>query len=280
MNIMQGAILGLVQGLGEFLPISSSGHLFLARLIMGIDAGNPAYKILDILLHVGTLIPIIVVFWRDWIDMIAHPIRNKTLLYLFCASLPALVFYLVFDYDMFDSGWALAPSFILTAILLLLMDIVSSCRKKVTGKVTLGKALIMGFMQGIGLLPGVSRSGSTMFGGVLSGLDRKSCARFSFMMSAPAIVASLLVEGKHALDEHLFESLDMAPTIVAVLVACVVGYLTIRFMLKIITWVPMSWFGIYLVLLAIVILLLQLAGYPSLPAFTVPEGMSILALSL
>ena len=88
MSIIQGAILGLVQGLGEFLPISSSGHVLLASMLMGVEF-NDTYKILVILLHVGTLIPALIVFWNDWIDMILHPIRNKTLLLLFLASLPS-----------------------------------------------------------------------------------------------------------------------------------------------------------------------------------------------
>ena len=90
MNVLQAATLGLIQGLGEFLPISSSGHLLLARFLLGIQAETPdiqsAYKMLDILLHIGTLIPVIIVFWKDWIQMIVHPIRNRTLLYLILAS--------------------------------------------------------------------------------------------------------------------------------------------------------------------------------------------------
>ena len=82
MSILQSAFLGLLQGLGEFLPISSSGHLLLSRLFLGIQTDTPAMKMLDILLHIGTLIPVLIVFRKDWIDMILHPVRNKTLLLL------------------------------------------------------------------------------------------------------------------------------------------------------------------------------------------------------
>ncbi len=275
MTILQGAILGLVQGLGEFLPISSSGHLLLTRLLMGIPSDNPAFRLLDILLHVGTLIPVVLVFWKDWIDMLLHPIRNHTLLHLFCASLPALLFYVVFDFDAFSNGWFLGPCFLLTALLLIGMD-VAFARKRTHMHVHLPQAIAMGFMQGVGLLSGVSRSGSTMFGGAVSGVERKAVARFSFMMSLPAILASLLVEGKHALEENLFAYLDLAPTVVAILVAMITGYLAIRLMLSLITRIPMSCFAVYMLLLAIAYMALQLLGFPLFPAFEIPAGLSIL----
>ena len=94
MTILQSAVLGLIQGLGEFLPVSSSGHLLLARIFLGIQTDSPAMKMLDILLHIGTLIPVLIVFRKDWLEMILHPFRNKTLLLLVIASVPTLLVYL------------------------------------------------------------------------------------------------------------------------------------------------------------------------------------------
>ena len=273
MNIIQGAILGLLQGLGEFLPISSSGHLLFAQLLMGMDGNDKALKLLTILLHAGTLLPIIIVFWKEWWDMILHPVKNRTLLLLFIASLPALVFYIVFDMGVFDNGWFLGVSFLITSVLLLLSEAVSRRR---TGKLAQEPgflhAICMGVMQGLGLLPGVSRSGSTISGGLLSGLDRKAAAKFSFMMSAPAVLGSLLVEGKHALDDGLFAHLALAPTVVGVLVAAVTGYLAIRWMLKIIARVPLTWFALYMAVIGLIYLVLQLTGSPLVPAFVFPGG--------
>ena len=82
MNVLQGALMGLIQGLGEFLPVSSSGHLLLSRIFLGIQTETPALKMLDILLHVGTLLPVLIVFRKEWIEMILHPLRNKTFLLL------------------------------------------------------------------------------------------------------------------------------------------------------------------------------------------------------
>ena len=285
MNILQSAVLGLIQGLGEFLPISSSGHLLLARFFLGIQGSTAeaqaAYKVLDILLHVGTLIPLVIIFWKDWIDMLRHPVKNKTLIYLIVASLPTLAIYMaakvlfpsVHGFSVFDSGWFLGASFLITAFFLLICDVVSS-RRPASGKgVGVVQAFFMGVFQGIGLIPGVSRSGSTILGGVLSGLDKKKAATFSFMMSAPAILGSLIMEGKDALDEGLFSSLQVVPVVVGILVAAVSGYLALKFMLKIISTVPLSRFAVYLALIGILFLILQLAGTSILPPFAVPSSV-------
>ena len=284
MNVFQSAVLGLIQGLGEFLPISSSGHLLLARFVMGIQGQSAqalaAYKVLDILLHVGTLIPLLLVFRKEWLEMICHPIKNKTLFHLFVASVPTLVIYfaakLLFPeqhgFSVFDNGWFLGVSFLITALFLLLCDALSACSGRAGEKVGFVHALVMGVFQGIGLIPGVSRSGSTIFGGVCSGLKKQSAARFSFMMSAPAILGSLIMEGKDALDEGLFNRMDMLPVVVGIMVAAVSGYCALRFMLKIISTVPLSRFAVYLAVLGIVYLVFQLAGSSIVPAFSVPAS--------
>lgn len=284
MNVIQGALLGLIQGLGEFLPISSSGHLLLAQKLFGLTGSDAAMKMLDILLHVGTLIPVLLVFWREWIDMIAHPVRNKTLLKLVVASLPTLIIYFIAKkvlvvsddirgFSVFDNGWFLGVSFLITAVFLLLCDRIASSRKIAPEKeVSFLQAFIMGIFQGAGLLPGVSRSGSTIFGGVASGLGKDKAARFSFMMSAPAILGSLLMEGKSAVEEGYIRDIDLFPSIVGIAVAAVTGFAALRFMLKMISKVPLSWFALYVAVLGIAWLLLQLAASPLVPAFALPAA--------
>ena len=283
MTILQAALLGLLQGLCEFLPVSSSGHLLLARLLLGIQTDSPALKMLDILLHVGTLIPVAVVFWKDWVNMLAHPIRNKTLLLLVIASLPTLAVYVlakklfpsVDGFAVFDSGWFLGASFLLTAAFLVFCDArarSASCRKN---KPDLLSALVMGLFQGIGMIPGVSRSGSTISGGVLAGLKKETAARFSFMMSAPAILGSLLMEGKDAVEAGWLREIQLVPTLVGILIACISGFAAIRFMLRIITRMPMGYFALYLALLGIGFLLLQLTGSSLVPAFQLPAAAPV-----
>ena len=282
MSILQSALLGLIQGLGEFLPVSSSGHLLLARLFLGIQTDTPAMKMLDILLHIGTLIPVLIVFRKDWIDMILHPVRNKTLLLLVIASLPTLAIYLaakkifpdVNGFAVFDSGWFLGSSFLITALFLLLCDRISFRKKNGKGaKLGIVQAAVMGLFQGIGMIPGISRSGSTILGGVSTGLNRTNAAKFSFMMSAPAILGSLLMEGKDALELGYASEIALIPSLIGIIVAAVVGYLAIRFMLKIIAKVPLSWFALYLAVIGILYLLLQFTGSPLTPPFAIPAAV-------
>ena len=288
MTILQGAVLGLIQGIGEFLPISSSGHLLLAQKLMDIDANGAAMKMLSILLHVGTLIPVLIVFWKDWIDMILHPVRNKTLLLLIVASLPTLAIYLLAKklivingpdgvlegFEIFDSGWFLGASFLVTALFLLICDRLSIRQQKMPSSkpVRYIPAIVMGCFQGIGMIPGVSRSGSTILGGVSSGLNKTRAARFSFLMSAPAILASLLMEGRDAIKEGYFKNVELFPSLIGVAVAAVTGFFAIRFMMKIIGKISLCWFSLYVAVIGIAVLLLQLAGSPRLPAFEIPSS--------
>ena len=281
MNTLQAALLGLLQGLGEFLPISSSGHLLLGRMVLGIgiDEASGAYHMLDILLHVGTLIPVLIVFWKDWWAILRNPFKSKTLLLLFIASMPTLAFKFIFD-DFIDgasaTGWFLGISFLMTAVFLLVAEYVSAKKQQKTDQPGFLHAIIMGCMQGIALLPGVSRSGSTLAGGLLSGLDRKGAAKFSFMMSAPAIAGAMLLEGKDAIENGWINELALVPTLVGILVAAVTGYLAIRFMLRLITKVSLNWFALYVAILGVLFLALQLFGFPGVTPFAPPAEAAAL----
>lgn len=274
MNVIQSAILGIVQGLAEFLPISSSGHLILARAIMGITAAESEtgpYLMLDILLHLGTLAAVFAVFWRDWLDLIRHPIKNRTLLLLFVASLPTLFvgLFLKDFVDQFFTGYFLGISFLITGIFLMIAEKMSSTGKG-TSEVKMKNAIVMGVMQAVAILPGVSRSGSTLMGGMVSGLDRKKTAKFSFMMSAPAILGSFVVEGKDALEAGFFSQIAVVPTIVGVVAAAVCGFIAIKFMMRLIEKISLNYFTLYVCLVGLAVLMLQLAGCPALPAFQLP----------
>ena len=133
----------------------------------------------------------------------------------------------------------------------------------------------MGLFQGIGMIPGVSRSGSTILGGVSTGLNKPTAAKFSFMMSAPAILGSLLMEGKDALELGYFSEISLLPALAGIIVAAAVGYLAIRFMLKMISKVPLSWFALYLAVIGVIYLLLQIAGSSVVPAFAVPAAVPV-----
>ena len=265
MSIFLAALLGLIQGLAEFLPISSSGHLNLFQALFQVNLENQL--LFNILLHMGSLAAVLAVFWKDWLHMLLHPVKDKTLLLLIIASLPALVAKLLLG-DTLDyletHNDILGVCFLLTGLLLMLTQWVSTRNQRrmaELGDPGVLQALAMGCMQAVGMLPGVSRSGSTIFGGVATKLTRESAARFSFMMSMPAIVASFLSEGYKAVkDGALAQTGDWTAIIVGVVVAGVSGYLAIRFMLRIITRVSLNWFALYVILLGILVIALQAAG--------------------
>lgn len=264
MSILTGALLGLLQGLAEFLPISSSGHLNLMQALWGLEIEHQL--LFNILLHVGTLIAVAVVFWKDWLDMIAHPIKNKTLLLLVIASLPALAAKIIFDQplDYLEThNILLGVCFLITGLMLMLAQSLSvrhqrqGVEKQQVGPL---EALIMGCLQAVGMLPGISRSGSTIFGGISSGLSRQTAAKFSFMMSVPAILGGLLSEGKDALESGLNFGSDLPAIIVGMVVAAISGYIAIRFFLHLISHSTLNWFALYVTVLGIVVIILQLTG--------------------
>ena len=265
MGILQASILGLAQGLAEFLPISSSGHLNLLEILLRVDLENQL--LFNILLHVGTLIAVLAVFWREWLHMILHPVKDKTLLLLIIASLPALAAKLLLDEPLMNliaGNAVLGISFLFTGLLLVLTQSISQRhenRGKQQKQVGVFHAIVMGCLQAVGILPGISRSGSTIFGGVASGLDRKTAAKFSFMMSMPAILGSFLSEGYDAYQAGAFSQTgDWTAILIGMVVAAVSGYLAIRFFLRIITRVSLNWFALYVVLLGIAVIYLQGAG--------------------
>ena len=264
MSILEGALLGLLQGLAEFLPISSSGHLNLFQALLNTQLDNQL--LFNILLHVGTLVAVAVVFWKDWLDMLLHPIKNRTLLLLFIASLPALVAKIIFDkpLDYAEThNTLLGICFLITALMLVLTQRFSR-RQEEAGiakeKVGFVEAIVMGCLQAVGMLPGISRSGSTIFGGVCARVNRESAAKFSFMMSAPAIVGGLLSEGKDALEAGISFGNDLPAIIVGMVVAAVVGYLSIRFFLKVIANATLNGFALYVAVVGVVVIILQIMG--------------------
>lgn len=266
LEIIQAVILGVIQGLTEFLPVSSSGHLMLVQRIFGV--AEPSLT-MTILLHLGTLVAVFVVFWRDWWAMLKNPFKNHVFWMLVLATLPTIPVALLLK-DVVDgplSGLLLGICFLVTGLLLTLAEWFSSRRRPVgrhsrrsqlvsVESVTPKQALSMGAMQAVAILPGVSRSGSTIVGGLFAGLPRTTAAKFSFMMSAPAILGSLILELKDIVtgEARIFTEGWLAPMI-GVVVSGIVGYLAIRWMLKLLNRVSLRVFAVYVGILGVLVLL-------------------------
>ncbi len=256
MNALQGLILGIVQGLTEFLPISSSGHLLVLQTIFGIDTDGQL--LLNILLHLGTLVAVFAVYWRRIWNMICHPIQSD-LKWLVIATIPAVIAALVVNFDAAFEGQFIIWSFYLTSIVLVAGDMIGKWRRwnhRLHKQVNLGDAAAMGLMQAVAILPGLSRSGSTISAGVASGLTRKRAADFSFLMSIPAILGSLVLELKGiVLDGEPIGDITFLPTFLGVVAAAVFGFIAIKGMLKLIRRISMKWFALYTFLLGTFLLL-------------------------
>ena len=246
-EIIYTIILGIIQGLTEFLPVSSSGHLTLFAEIFGITENN---LFTAVALHFGTLMAVVVFYFKDLIGLLKRENHSK-LGNLVLATIPAGLFMLVINNSvekMFNSSKFVAIGFLISAIILLIADIVGK-KMKHTKPITWRSALVMGLSQAFAIFPGISRSGSTISGGlILASGERKEVADFSFLMSVPIILGSTIFE----LFSVEISSINWVATLLGVFASFITGYLAIRFMLKIIGKCNFKWFSLYLFILSII----------------------------
>ncbi|MFZ5974311.1 MAG: undecaprenyl-diphosphate phosphatase [Bacillota bacterium] len=256
MDILQAIVLGLVQGVTEFLPVSSSGHLVLLQNVMGVDSGSALFFFFDTMLHVGTLAAVVIVLRKDIAAILRQPF-GKTMRLLVVATIPIVVMTLLFG-DFFEStfgGKTLGIEFLITGVLLVLAEKLGNPTRKFSSA-RYSDALIMGVAQGIAVLPAVSRSGATMAGGLLTGLDRESVARFSFLMSVIAIFGSVVYQAKDVVTKGLGE-IPWAPVIAGTVMAALSGILAVRFMLNFIKRHKLYGFAAYVFIVGALVLLDQ-----------------------
>ncbi len=252
MSLLEAIILGIIQGFSEFLPISSSGHLVLFQKIFKINEPTMTF---DILLHLGTLIPVFIVYRKTIFELIKKPFQKLTYL-LIVATIPAVVAALFagdFIDLLFASGKSLFIGFLITGILLLIVDRAKDGYKK-EEDITYFDALIIGLMQALAITPAISRSGSTIFGAISRKLDRETAAKFSFLLSIPAILGAAVLEIKDFVTgEATVEHLDFLPMAFGFLAAMLSGYLAINFMLKLIKEAKLRYFAYYVFAIALLI---------------------------
>ena len=275
MTIWIAMLLGLVQGIAEFLPVSSSGHLLLIQKMFGITEGALFFTVM---LHLATLIAVFIVYWPTLVELIKHPFQ-KTVGLLIIATIPAVIIAVLSKmiapveafFDAADAGQYLGFGFLLTSILLFISDHVRHTRIDENGeKVEIkGKklknmqvtdALVIGCMQGVGVLPGVSRSGSTISGALFTGLNRKTAADFSFLMSIPAIIGGAIFEVPDALKTGLGD-MHWTTLVAGMLVAGITGYFAIKVMISAIKKKKLIGFVIYTAVLGVLVLVDQYATH-------------------
>jgi len=248
-NIISALILAIVQGLSEWLPISSSGHLVLFQEILNYSPGLE----FDVALHFGTLMAVFVYFGREIMDIIEAILKGKWKsdearmgFLIILATIPAAVLGILFK-KLFESAFSslsvVAFGFAITSMILMIASLdFGENRKKMPSWMD---SIWIGFAQALAILPGISRSGSTIGSGLLRGLDEKSAMKFSFLMSIPVIFGAGIVEiGNNKLPGDL---------IWATLLAFLVGLATIHFLLKFVSRSKknLRWFALYVLILAI-----------------------------
>lgn len=255
LSVWFAMLLGLVQGVTEFLPISSSGHLVLLQKVLGLD--TEASLFFDTMLHLGTLIAVCVVFYREILDMLKKPIQKKVGLLLISTAITVVITLLFRDFfESSFSGAFLGIEFLITSAILFLNEKIAHGRKTISEMKVL-EAAGVGLMQGISVLPAVSRSGATIAGSRFFGLKKKDAAEFSFLLSIPAIMGSVVLQLPNVIKTSIHNE-PWGAIFLGMLFACVSGYFAIRFMIRLIVKKSLVGFAWYTAALGVLILLDQL----------------------
>ncbi len=259
MNLLSALFLGFIQGMAEFLPISSSGHLLFFQNLLGVSENNLLF---DVVVHLGTLVPVCVVYFKDILALIKKPFQWLTLC-LVVATIPAVIVAFVFG-DVIDAAFTntnlLPITFAITGFLLIYADMAKT-GKRSEKQLSIFDSLLIGLVQAFAILPGISRSGSTITAGLTRGISREGAAKFSFLMSIPVILGAAVLEIKKLVtSEVVVESSFILPSVFGFLAAAGAGYLAIQFFVRLVKAGKLKYFAIYLFVIAFVVLLLNILG--------------------
>lgn len=268
MGYIEAIILGLVQGLSEFLPISSSGHLALLENLFEIKEDSVIF--FAVLLHIGTLVSIFIVYHEDIYALIKElfllfkdiftgkglrieerPIRKLGIM-IIVSSIPTAIMGLLFsDYidRIFGSLTVISICWIITGFILLFSEKLNNNKKEIEG-MKYRNAIFVGICQGLAIMPGISRSGSTIVGSLVTGLKREFAVEFAFLISIPAILGSAILEFPKAIKAGI-EPSTIGPMIVGFLVAAISGYFAITTMIRIVSKHRMRYFSYYVWILGL-----------------------------
>ena len=256
MDIFVAIIMGLVQGLTEFLPVSSSGHLMVAQNWFGVAESSLLFVLI---LHLATLCAVVIVFRKKIWELIKNPFCKTGYALLISTVISCALVLIFMDYIDSAFNYNFLPFFFLvTATLLLVVTFINvKPNQQADGTtVTYKTSIATGIMQGIAVIPGISRSGATIAAALATGANREDAAEFSFLMSIPIIIASFVY---HVVSNPSgIMSIDILPIILGFIAAFVSGIFAIKIMLALVKRVKLYWFSAYLVVLAVVLLIIQM----------------------
>ena len=265
MNLLQAIVLGAVQGLTEFLPISSTAHLILVPKLLGWEDPGLTF---DVALHLGTLVALLIYFQQDWINLVKSGVdyirgrsKDPLFFYIVLATIPAgiagLFLEKLADRELRDIR-IIALALILLALVLVLAEF-RGRKQKALDQMSFGDAMSVGFAQALALVPGVSRSGVTITAGLFRGMKRDAAARFSFFLSTPLIAGAAAKKLLDVLKEGL-PSTAMSSFVAGILASAVVGYIAIKVLLRYLQGHTMFVFVYYRILLGIALFIAYAYG--------------------
>jgi undecaprenyl-diphosphatase len=281
-------VLAIIQGLGEFIPVSSSGHLIIVRRLLGWNELSPAHELtFDVALHFGTLLSVLFYFRRTWFQIIRAALGGRVvrfseaggadasltpeeqkeerllLWFLAIATIPGAIAGKLLEHsaeDYFREHIVLiAAALIVVALLMWLGEKVGKLEKPLT-RISFVDSMIVGLAQAAALVPGVSRSGSTITAGLFRNMTREAAVRFSFLLSTPIIAGAALLKA-HELHKEGLPAGMHAPFLVGIIVSAIVGYITITWLLRYLQSNSLRAFIIYRIVLGIVVIALAYLGH-------------------
>ncbi|MDH4099399.1 MAG: undecaprenyl-diphosphatase UppP [Nitrospirota bacterium] len=266
MQLIEAIILGIVQGLTEFLPISSSAHLILFPWFFGWSGTLVDSHTFDVALHAGTAVAVLAYFRQDWLRLtgaffVSLKERNQAdpdqrmVWYIILGCVPAGLVGVSFEHFIEENFRNPLLIAITLAVFGGLMIYAEKKGKQAVNldRMTLGNALAIGVSQAVALIPGVSRSGITITAGLLLGLDRSSAARFSFLLSTPVIVGAAVLKLRHLFHDDIPQN-EWVPILVGTVVSAAVGYLCIKYLLRYLASHTLNLFAWYRIALTVVVL--------------------------
>ncbi len=270
MSIWEAIVLGIVEGLTEFLPVSSTGHLTIASKLLGQPIDDPSITGFTAVIQAGAIAAVIFYFWKDltrvfvaWVRGLVKPehrgeFDHRMGWYLIVGSLPICI--VGFAFRDIISGplrnlWWVAGSLIAWAAVMVVAERVASQARPLT-RITLTDAVVMGLMQCLALIPGVSRSGATISAGLFRGLDRVASTRMAFLMGIPALIGAAVFELPHALEGDA----GVVATIVGTVVSFIVAYASVAWLLRFVQKHTIEVFAVYRLILGVLLIVLLATG--------------------
>jgi undecaprenyl-diphosphatase len=279
--IYQVVVLAIVQGLAEFIPVSSSGHLIIVRRLLGWNELSPAHELtFDVALHFGTLLSVLFYFRRTWVQIIRAALGGKVvrfseaggtdqnltpdeqreerllLWFLAIATIPGAIAGKLLEHSAEDYFrehiFLIAGALIVVALLMWWGEKVGELRKPLTG-INFADALVVGCAQAFALIPGVSRSGSTITAGLFRNMTREAAVRFSFLLSTPLIAGAALLKAHELRKEGLPAEMHM-PFLVGVLISAVVGYVAIAWLIRYLQSNSLKVFIVYRIVVGVIVI--------------------------